>query len=76
MTKKQSKDGPPEKLRKGAYRHPNGNYVTERTIAGPGRRLRIVAVHKAHPDTAALARVLLKIAERMADESNDDRLRQ
>ena len=51
----------PDGLPKGGYRLPNGNYVTE-SVGPPnskGRRLRITAVHRAEPDPAQVAKVLV-----------------
>jgi hypothetical protein len=51
----------PNNLPKGAYRLPNGNYATE--SGGPlnkqGRGLRIMTVHRAEPDPAKVAEVLI-----------------
>ena len=44
---------------KGSYPHPDGGYIVE-----SGRRLKIIAHHKAEPDTKAIAKALIRLADR------------
>lgn len=58
------------KLPKGAYRLPNGNYVTVGKWSKPvdragKRRIRIEAVHKNPPDIERLAKALIQLAEHL-----------
>jgi len=54
------------KLPKGAYRLPNGNYITESRHDVGGRRITIRAVHRDPPDYEKLAEALLWLAEDLA----------
>lgn len=60
-------------LPKGAYRLPNGNYVTE-SVGPPdkdGRRLKFVALHRAQPDVHLLSRALMHVAKQHEHDSDD-----
>lgn len=63
-------------LPKGAYRLPDGNYVTTGPWGQPdkkGRRIRVTAVHRAEPDVRLLARALLEVAKQEHAKRSDSR---
>ena len=58
---------------KGSYPHPSGGYIVERSYAtADGRRLKILAHHKADRDAEALARVFVRLAEDLRANSSLD----
>lgn len=77
MKKQNNKPGT-SKLPKGAYRLPDGNYVTVGNWSEPdhcGRRIRITAVHTDPPNIEKLARAFLMIAEEMNEREKKGRSR-
>lgn len=51
---------------KGSYPHPDGGHSVECThVTNNGRRLKIIAHYKAEPDTKAIARALIGLAEEL-----------
>jgi len=59
---------------KGSYLHPDGGYIVESThVTKNGRRLKVIAHHKAEPDTKAIAKALIKLAEQLHRRDNEKR---
>ncbi|MCP4303960.1 MAG: hypothetical protein GY788_03580 [bacterium] len=56
----------------GSYPHPDGGYIVECThVTKNGRRLKIIAHHKVEPDTKAIAKALIELAEQLRRRDND-----
>lgn len=62
----------PGSLPKGAYRRPDGTFVTRTTgVTTSGRRISVRSVRYEQPDILRLARTFLQIAESLHLEDND-----
>ncbi len=58
----------------GSYPHPGGGYLVESShVTKDGRRLRIIAHHKAEPDNKAIAKALIELAKELRQRDSNER---